>query len=387
VVLTRTAPRPTTFPYVEALDGLRGLLVFPVALYHFSLTSGADAVFARGSFFAPSVFFALSGFLITSLLLVEHERSGGLDWRGFWRRRFRRLVPASVAVVMACAVLGVVWGGVWSGLMPVSDAAAGLFSVKNWQSIVVADQHVYRLLGPLSPYWSLAVEEQFYLGLSIVVAIAARSTNMVRWLVVLLVGVGLFSIISLVVHEDTLVREFFGTDTRASEIVAGCLMAVVVHTRGWPTAKWWSTVGWVALGAITLAWALVPEDAPWVLGGGLALISIVNVGLLGGAIVPGSFAAALRLRPLVELGRISYPVYLVHWPVGIVLSPNHVGLTGWPLIGLRFAATIGAGFAIFRFVERPMRHSSVLKGRSGLCAWGAMAVVALVLAWIGMVRT
>src|SRR5690606_30527988 len=103
---------------------------------------------------------------------------------------------------------------------------------------------------------------------------------------------------------------------------AGCLMAVVVHLKGWPTQRWWSAVGWVSLVVIVAAWAYVPEDAPWVLGGGLALISIVNVGLIGGSIVPGSFATLLRFKPLVELGKISYPVYLVHWPVGMVLSPE-----------------------------------------------------------------
>ena len=99
MVITQPTQRATSFSYIRSLDGLRGLLVFPVALYHFSLTSGAGEVFATGSFFAPSIFFALSGFLITSLLLVEKERTGGLDWRGFWRRRFRRLIPASVTIV------------------------------------------------------------------------------------------------------------------------------------------------------------------------------------------------------------------------------------------------------------------------------------------------
>lgn len=386
MVLTRTPTRPTTFPYVMSLDGLRGVLVFPVALYHFSLTSGADRIFARGSFFAPSVFFALSGFLITSLLLAENERTGSLDWRGFWRRRFRRLIPASVAIIVGAAGLGVIFPDVWHGLMPISDTLAGLLSVKNWQSIAVADEHVFRLLGPLSPYWSLAVEEQFYLGLSIVVALAARTRNFTKWLVGLLVAVGIFSIASLIIHDDSLVREFFGTDTRASEIVAGCLMAVVVHNYGWPTHRRWSTVGWAALAVIVVAWSVVPEDASWVLGGGLALISIVNIGLIGGAIVPGTFASFLKLKPLVELGKISYPVYLVHWPVGIVVSPERVGLTGWPIIIARFAVTIACGYAIFRFIERPMRHRSVLAGKSGLYAWGAAALAAIVLTLLATAR-
>ena len=386
MVITQPTQRATSFSYIRSLDGLRGLLVFPVALYHFSLTSGAGEVFATGSFFAPSIFFALSGFLITSLLLVEKERTGGLDWRGFWRRRFRRLIPASVTIVFAVSLMSAIWPSIWAGLLPVSDVLAALLSVKNWQSIAVADQHVFRLLGPLAPYWSLAVEEQFYLGLSIVVAIAARTRHMLRWLTGLLIGVGIFSIASLIVHEDSLVREFFGTDTRASEIVAGCLVAVAVHHFGWPRSRWWPLVGWVSLVALVIAWATVPEDAAWVLAGGLALISFVSVGLIGGAIVPGSFAKALEIAPLVELGKISYPVYLVHWPVAMAMSPERMSMTGWPLIVVRFVVSVGLGYAIFRWVERPMRHSTMLAGRSGPIAWGSVGVASVVLAAIGMAR-
>ncbi len=386
MVITQPTQRATSFSYIRSLDGLRGLLVFPVALYHFSLTSGAGEVFATGSFFAPSIFFALSGFLITSLLLVEKERTGGLDWRGFWRRRFRRLIPASVTIVFAVSLMSAIWPSIWAGLLPVSDVLAALLSVKNWQSIAVADQHVFRLLGPLAPYWSLAVEEQFYLGLSIVVAIAARTRHMLRWLTGLLIGVGIFSIASLIVHEDSLVREFFGTDTRASEIVAGCLVAVAVHHFGWPRSRWWPLVGWVSLVALVIAWATVPEDAAWVLAGGLALISFVSVGLIGGAIVPGSFAKALEIAPLVELGKISYPVYLVHWPVAMAMSPERMSMTGWPLIIVRFVVSVGLGYAIFRWVERPMRHSTMLAGRSGPIAWGSVGVASVVLAAIGMAR-
>ncbi len=386
VVATQPVARATTFGYIRSLDGLRGLLVFPVALYHFSLTSGEDRVMATGSFFAPSIFFALSGFLITSLLLVEKERTGGLDWRGFWRRRFRRLIPASLTIVFAVSLLSAIWPQVWAGLLPVSDVMASLLSVKNWQSILVADQHVFRLLGPLAPYWSLAVEEQFYLGLSIVVAVAARAKHMLRWLTGLLIGVGVFSVISLIVHEDSLVREFFGTDTRASEIVAGCLLAVAVHHFGWPRGRWWPVVGWTALAALIVLWAVVPEDATWVLAGGLALISLVSVPLLLGAIVPGSFATFLDNAPLVELGKISYPVYLVHWPVAMAMTPERMGFTGWPLIILRFVVSVGLGYAIFRWVERPMRHSKLLPGRQGLIVWFGLGVASVGLAAIGMAR-
>lgn len=386
MVTTQRHPRATTFGYIESLDGLRGLLVFPVALHHFSLNSGADFLLVKGGFFAPSVFFALSGFLITSLLLVEKERTGGLDWRGFWQRRFRRLIPASVSIVFMVALISALWPGAWSGLLPVSDTVAGLLSYYNWQSISVEGEHIFRLLGPLGPYWSLAVEEQFYLGLSIVVAIAARTGNMVRWLTGLLVAVGIFSVVSLIIHDDSLVREFFGTDTRASELVAGCLLAIVVHYVGWPTGRGWIVGGWVAMVALVSLWLFVPPEAPWVLGGGLALISLINVPLLCGAIVPGSLANALRFRPLVELGKLSYPVYLVHWPVALLMSSERMGMTGWPLIIIRFVVSVIAGYAIYRFIERPMRQRAVLPGASAVYVWVGLGVAAVALSAIGVAR-
>src|SRR6476661_1247679 len=114
VVATSRAPSRTTFPYLEPLDGLRGILVFPVVLYHFSITGGTGTILAPGSYLAPSTFFALSGFLITSLLLVERERTGTIDGRGFWTRRFRRLIPASVTVVLVCVVISAIWPHVWA---------------------------------------------------------------------------------------------------------------------------------------------------------------------------------------------------------------------------------------------------------------------------------
>jgi peptidoglycan/LPS O-acetylase OafA/YrhL len=145
-------------------------------------------------------------------------------------------------------------------------------------------------------------------------------------------------------------------------------------------------VGWVSLVVLVIAWATVPEDAAWVLAGGLALISIVSVGLIGGAIVPGSFAKALEIAPLVELGKISYPVYLVHWPVAMAMTPDRMGMTGWLLIIIRFVVSVGLGYAIFRWIERPMRHSTMLPGRQGPIVWAGVGVLSVVLAAIGMAR-
>ena len=218
MVQSAAVGRPTKFKYVPALDGLRGLLVFPVALFHFSITAGWEPtrVYAPGSFFAPSTFFALSGYLITSLLLVERERSGAINGLSFWSRRFRRLLPASVAVIVAASILTAIFPDLW-GPLPGSDVAAGLFSLSNWQAIRLADAgESFRLLGPLGVFWSLGLEEQFYLGLFTVVMFAsARAKAMTSWLVGLLVAVGLWSIASLVLIGSSRVPGSSGVPANA----------------------------------------------------------------------------------------------------------------------------------------------------------------------------
>ncbi|MCC6226271.1 MAG: acyltransferase [Microthrixaceae bacterium] len=385
---TVTTRRRTALPYLPALDGIRGLLVFPVVAYHFSITGGvAGWELAPGSYLAPSMFFTLSGFLITSLLLAERERSGGIDWGGFWSRRFRRLLPASLAVVLGCVVLKALSQQVY-GPMTWSDTLAGILSAKNWQSIVLENgdptQAARGALGPLSPYWSLAVEEQFYLGLSIVVALAARSKHALRWLVGFLVTLWCYSALSLLLIDGSATRMFFGTDTRASEVVSGCLLAVVMQELGWPRSKWWSGVGWVGLVVTIAAWQTLGHTEPWVIHGGLLLASALNIALILGGVVEGSFARVMTLRPLVELGKISYPVYLVHWPVALVLQPERTHLGQWPLMLVRFVVSVGLGWMLGNWIEKPIRTRRVLPGRRAAMLWLGVAISAVVLAaWRG----
>jgi peptidoglycan/LPS O-acetylase OafA/YrhL len=392
-VAATTTQRRTALGYIPALDGIRGLLVFPVVLYHFSITAGVLAADGRngllvapGSWLAPSMFFTLSGFLITSLLLAERERTGTVDWRGFWSRRFRRLLPASLGVIFLCTLIKALWPSVY-GPLPASDVLAGIFSVKNWQSIhlesgTTAQQ--LRLLGPLSPYWSLAVEEQFYLGLSVVIALALRTRRATGWLVTFLVGLWCYSALSLFLIDGSANRMFFGTDTRASEVVSGCLLAVVVARFGWPQSRRWSLVGWIGLAATVVAWAKLGETDAWVIHGGLLLASVLNLALILGGLVEGGFARAMSFRPLIELGKLSYPVYLIHWPVSLVLQPDRMGFAGWPLIGVRFVVSVLLGYALSEWLERPIRSRRALPGRQGTLLWASAATASVVLAlWRG----
>ncbi len=247
------------------------------------------------------------------------------------------------------------------GPLPGSDVAAGLFSLSNWQAIHLADAgEPFRLLGPLGVFWSLALEEQFYLGLFAVVMISmARAHAMTSWLVGLLVAVGLWSVASLVLIDATPQREFFGTDTRASELVAGCLLAVWVHHHGLPTARVWRWLGPLALVVAFAAWSFVHEDDPWVLGGGLALFSVVNIGLILGASVNGPMAAVLALAPLGVAGAPQLPAV----PGALADRVDHAARTARhgrvAPHRARFVVSVFVAWMVFRFLENPLRISTL----------------------------
>lgn len=382
MVQTAEVGRPTKFPYVAALDGLRGIFVLVIGLFHFSITAGwgLETPIFPGSFFAPSAFFTLSGYLITSLLLVERERSGTIDGPGFWGRRFRRLLPASVAVIVVAAILTAFSMELW-GPFPGVDAAGGLFSMSNWQAIRLAeaDNVGLRALGPLGVFWSLGLEEQFYLGLFVVVMVTSRLVNRMRWLTWTLIAVAALSVTTQVLMDASLAREYFGTDTRAAEAVAGCLFAIWVHNRGLPRGAIW---GWVGVAATALAfalWIFVHEDDPWVLSGGLSAFSLVTIGMIIAASVEGPMRRILAFGPLVALGRISYPVYLTHWPIALIMSPDRMGMAGWPLIIVRCIVTVGVSWAIYKYLEGPMRTFKGARWPRGLVLWAVPAAFALVL--------
>jgi peptidoglycan/LPS O-acetylase OafA/YrhL len=385
----------TRFPYVPALDGIRGLLVFPVLLFHFSVISARPGdtprILAPGSYFAPSMFFTLSGFLITSLLLIEKQKKEAtgesVDWSAFWRRRFRRLIPGSMFVVLAAValpLLGVVW---WQRLRT-SEALASIFSVKNWQDIRFASNpelpERLRTLGPLSPYWSLSIEEQFYLGMSIVIGLCLLAK---RWRTWLAWSFGILSAASIVagvvLHADPPNRELFGTDVRAFELIAGCLLAMAIQKWGWPRSPKWSILGFCGLAVTIYLWGWVTETESWVLNGGLTFVALINVGMILGASSWGSpFARLFQLRPLVEIGKLSYPLYLVHWPIARATQPEHTGLTGWHLMALRFVLSFAAAIPLAYWVEGPIRRQTILKGRQFAYAWAAVIVTIVVLTYV-----
>src|SRR3954449_12176794 len=240
--------QPTTpaLPRVRALDGLRGLAVAGVLAYHCGFG------WARGGFLGVSLFFTLSGFLITSLLLAERSEHGRIGLRGFWARRARRLLPAALLALAVIVAFGatVASGSQLRGLR--GDVLAALAYVANWRFVLAGTSYgaLWSAPSPVQHFWSLAIEEQLYLFLPVIAVLALACG---RWRRAVLAGVlvgfvGLSLVASLAAHDQ--LRAYFGTDTRAAELLVGALLAVVLARRPLPRASW---AGPVALGVLLVA--------------------------------------------------------------------------------------------------------------------------------------
>ena len=370
-------PGPTT--HHDSLDGLRAIAVTLVVLFHAGATSGLPGLFP-GGFIGVSVFFTISGFLVTSILLRESTSTGGVDFGRFWARRVKRLWPASLIVVALTVVLASTY---WNG-MQASDAIAGIFGYTNWHVILSGEDELLRtIVGPLGPYWSLAIEEQFYVLLTVAFLVCMRTARPIRSLTVVVV-VGWFgSLLAQLLISGPQYRLEFGTDTRGSEILAGCGLAILLHRRPDLTGRfraWLPAIGTVALAAIVVIAATNDYDPPWLLRGGYAALSLVSAVLVMAVLVPNRLTTALAWRPLAVIGVASYSIYLVHWPVILILTEDRVGIDGWGLVAVKVLAAGLVAAVLHLVVEQPLRRATV-PNRTVAIAWAAatLAVTGLAL--------
>jgi peptidoglycan/LPS O-acetylase OafA/YrhL len=361
--------------YRPGLDGLRAVAVVAVVLFHAGATSGLPGV-APGGFLGVSVFFTLSGYLVTTLLI-----SSPLDLGRFWTRRLKRLVPASLLVVLVSVAVAR-W--FWSGMLP-GDAIAATYGVTNWYVIVSGSDELLRtIVGPLGPYWSLAVEEQFYAFMAVAVALTARARRPLRALaIVVAVGWAASALVQLFADWPAYRLEF-GTDARAAELFSGCALAILLHRH--PDllercGRWLAPLGVVGFAIVVGLAATTDYDPPWLLHGGYAALSIVNAVVVMSLLVAGPLTRALSVSSLVTVGRASYSWYLVHWPVILLLSPERTGLDGWGLLVIKVVASFGVGIALHVGVEQPLRRAEPPR-RTIFVAWitATLAVSAVALA-------
>ena len=372
-----TGPNETavTGHHLPALNGLRALAVFGVVAYHLQLG------WASGGYLGVDLFFVLSGFLITSLLLEEWVATGALRLVDFWARRAKRLLPALFLVLAALAlylVLNGNFGGPGAnGLVDLSDlrgdALATLLYVGNWHSIFAHQSYFaqFSTPSPLQHTWSLAIEEQFYLVwppvLLLILRVAPGVWRRLGAAVAVAIALASAGLMALLFHPGgDPTRIYYGTDTRLFDLMAGVTVAFLaaarpqpgpkarraLHLAG-PTAAVLLAVFWVTAGT--------PAGLPrnWMFQGGFLLCALLGALVVADArlLERGPFARLLSVPPLHFLGTISYGVYLWHWPILVYLNGARTGLSTAPLDIARVAATLGAATTSYYLVERPIRRA------------------------------
>jgi peptidoglycan/LPS O-acetylase OafA/YrhL len=358
------------------IEGVRGLAVLVVVLFH------ANLIGLAGGFIGVDVFFVISGFLITGLLLRERERTGRIGMLEFYARRIRRLLPAAFVVLVATLVVAL------NVVAPLDRPAVGLDGGAAALSIAnvrfgLAEGDYFASVGAPSPFlhfWSLAVEEQFYLVWPALFLVVARTGNVRRRMFVALVAiVGLSLAVNLIVTDLAANWAFYSLPTRAWELGLGGLLAVGAGALARVPSRIVGLVGWAGLAVIAAAAFLFDSSLPWPGAAALAP-ALGTVAVIAGGSRAWGPGRVLALQPLRWLGRISYSLYLVHWPI-LALAPVAIGAELDEVSRLALvAASVGAAMLSWALIETPFRTglpSLALRPRRTL-SLGFSAILAVV---------
>lgn len=362
----RTAEEHRSLRYRPALDGLRAIAVGAVFVYH------AAEPLIPGGWIGVDVFFVLSGFLITSLLLREHHSWGRISFLEFWMARARRLLPAVVLVLLAVLAVGSFWTvPVRRGALA-GDAIATFFYVANWH-FYFGDEGYFATIAAPSPLrhtWSLAVEEQYYIIFPVILAIILLISRRRAVTAGLLAVLGLAST-ALMIHlfdpSVDPVRVYYGTDTRAFELLTGATFAAIMAPGRQPLSlalrqsvdRFCRLLATPALILVVLmCWFATTLQSA--LLSGLLLPFCILVGVVVIAASSEFSTPVQRLlstEPMRRVGMVSYGLYLWHWPVIVFLTPEHLGFDQPQLLFLlRIIVTGALAYLSYRFVENPIRR-------------------------------
>ena len=343
-----------SWSYRPALDGLRTVAVYSVLLFH------TGHPWAAGGFVGVDLFFVLSGFLVTSVIVSEIDRTGSLRIGNFYARRVRRLLPAAaVAVVATCAVFVLVTP-LTRRLGLVEDAQAALLYFANWHFLEASGDYFAADVdkSPFLHFWSLSIEEQYYVVFPALLLLLSRRGR--RWMGVVVAALMIASVASqLYWAQVDAGHAYYGTDARLYQLLAGSLLALGLHRL----AARASRVRWGAVAAASLAGFLVLSSGllAWSPSTRGLAATVVSVGVVAALMLAeeSPLARLLSRRVPVFLGKVSYGTYLWHWPVILVLqevlatSPRVVAV-------LTVAISTGLAAASYEVLEMPIRKTSFL---------------------------
>lgn len=370
--------RLKSWTHKPAIDGLRGIAVLAVLLYH------GKASWARGGFLGVDLFFALSGYLITALLLVERQEKGRVDAKAFWIRRAKRLLPALFLMMLAVAVYVALFAGSEEAGRLRSDGLATMFYGGNWWYALSGASYFENFQPSMFRHtWSLGIEEQFYLVWPLVFIFGYRwFKGRVDLLAYVVAGLAVLSaalMFLLYVPENDPSRVFYGTDTRAQALLLGAALALIMHgqvKRVLPP-RVLEIAGLVAFGVFASFFVLASDQQGWMYQGGFLLVAIASVVMIAAAAGPQDtiMNQALSIRPLRWVGMISYGLYLWHWPIFVFLNEERTGLSGYPLLGVRLLVTFAVAVASYYLIEMPVRRSDYSSRSLTLTLVGATLVM------------
>ncbi len=382
------ASRPSgipKLPYLPGLDGVRAIAVVAVLLFHLPQR------LLPGGFLGVDVFFVLSGFLITSLLLGEMETTEGLRFGAFYARRARRLLPALLAVLAVSTVLVLTVARDAAATFR-QDIIAALSYTTNWWYIF-DERSYFEVLGRppiLQHLWSLGIEEQFYLVWPAVAFFAwkrwGRRGVGVTAAAGALLSTGLMALLAVqgdIPGSADTARLYFGADTHAMTVLVGAALAVVWRPGALPrqiprSAQ--AAVGVAGVGATLALLAIFlwgTESSTWLFRGGFLVVAIVTALLVMAASHPAARFGVLLGNPVMSwLGTRSYGIYLWHWPIFMVTRPDlDTALRGWSAAAVSLGLTFVAAELSYRWLEMPVRNGGLSRLRARLAAGSARARV------------
>ena len=366
---------PPRMRHIPALDGLRGLALLGVLLFH---ANGA----LPGGYLGVDLFFVLSGFLITSLLLAEHRETGRIALGAFWLRRARRLFPALLSLMPVVAIYARYYARADELRTVRAEALAALAYVANWQAIFQHKSYwqLFAAPSPLEHTWSLSIEEQFYVLWPLLVTfVVRRYSSRTLLLIALLLSLLSGAIMWWLFDPENSTRAYLGTDARMTGILLGAALATILspnQTLGARSARLLDGCGALALIGLGVAWCKLRGNDPFLYHGGFWLTELGALSLIACALCgeQSFIARALAFRPFTWLGAISYGAYLWHWPVNVFLTPERSHLHGLGLHAVRFSLTFLIAIASYRFLEQPIRKHGVPFGRPQYIVPAALAL-------------
>ncbi len=390
--------RESRLPYMPGIDGLRAVAVLAVFFYHVNLD------WMSGGWLGVDLFFVISGFLITSLLLREYEKNNHINVLEFWFRRARRLLPAVVVMISVVMVLALLFARDSIDSLR-GDAIAGLLYVENWHLIFTDQSYFETFVRPslLRHLWSLSVEEQFYLIWPIVFAFGLTQLNRTRLLGMVIAGILASTLLMILLYSPTgdVTHAFYGTDTRAAALLVGVALALVWTPGEIPAPDnkrlglLLDVVGAIALFMVIRSLITFNDFDPSSYEGGLLGFALWCGIVIGACAHPATqLNRVLGAAPLLWLGLRSYSFYLWHWPIVTLTRPElDVPIPEGILIPLQLGVTLLLAHLSYEYIEQPFRRKRgspsappwLFQGRIALAAGVVFTV--LVIGWGGFDTT